>query len=365
MEENKILIISRAFYPEISPRSFRATELSKELARQGHNVTVLIPNRDFDYKTFEKEHNLSIKSFVNGKIKKVKGRGIFKRINNFISVYFFSYPQIQYLKPLRKELKKYNGYDMLISIANPYSIHWAVALERDRNPELCNTWVADCGDPFMGNKEVRYTSAFYFQFIENWFCKKVDYLTVPIEEAKEAYPAFCRDKIRVIPQGFNFDKIKINKSKEKNDILTFAYAGVLDRGFRNPIKMLEYLSTKREIPFKFIMYTKSIHVLKNNLDILGDKLEIKDYVPREQLLNELSEMDFLVNIENVNSVQSPSKLIDYALLGLPIMSVKSDDENKQIIDQFLLGDYTNQLVINDIERYNIKNVATNFLKLMD
>ena len=364
MEENKILIISRAFYPEISPRSFRATELSKELARQGHNVTVLIPNRDFDYKTFEKEHNLSIKSFVNGKIKKVKGRGIFKRINNFISVYFFSYPQIQYLKPLRKELKKYNGYDMLISIANPYSIHWAVALERDRNPELCNTWVADCGDPFMGNKEVKFTYAFYFQYIENWFCIKPEYLTVPIKEAKTAYPDFCRSKIRVIPQGFNFDNVRVLQKKNKNKIPTFAYTGALSRGFRNPSKMLEYLSTKKDTPFKFIMYTKSLHVIESHIDVLGDKLEIRDYVPREQLLEELSNMDFLVNIENKTNVQSPSKLIDYALLRLPIMSIKPFDENKQIIDEFLSGNYTNQFLIDNIEKYNISNTAKAFLQLM-
>jgi len=36
----KILIVSNAFYPEISPRSFRTTELAKELSRQGHKDTL-------------------------------------------------------------------------------------------------------------------------------------------------------------------------------------------------------------------------------------------------------------------------------------------------------------------------------------
>ena len=43
MGSKDILIISQTFYPENSPRSFRTTELAKELARQGHYVTVLLP----------------------------------------------------------------------------------------------------------------------------------------------------------------------------------------------------------------------------------------------------------------------------------------------------------------------------------
>ena len=50
----KILIITQAFYPGISPRSFRATELAKELARQGDDVTVYAELRDFNYSEFTK-----------------------------------------------------------------------------------------------------------------------------------------------------------------------------------------------------------------------------------------------------------------------------------------------------------------------
>ena len=46
MDKKKILIVTRAFYPTQSPRSFRATELAKELYRQGHDVTVMAPRRE-------------------------------------------------------------------------------------------------------------------------------------------------------------------------------------------------------------------------------------------------------------------------------------------------------------------------------
>ena len=45
MDNKRILIVGRTFFPEQSPRSFRTTELAKEFARQGHQVEVLLPQQ--------------------------------------------------------------------------------------------------------------------------------------------------------------------------------------------------------------------------------------------------------------------------------------------------------------------------------
>ncbi|MBK7525412.1 MAG: hypothetical protein IPI53_15025 [Saprospiraceae bacterium] len=42
----KVLIISGDFYPVNSPRSFRTTELAKELSRQGNEVTLMYSVKD-------------------------------------------------------------------------------------------------------------------------------------------------------------------------------------------------------------------------------------------------------------------------------------------------------------------------------
>jgi H2-forming N5,N10-methylenetetrahydromethanopterin dehydrogenase-like enzyme len=57
LKSKKNLIISRSFYPINSPRSFRSTELAKELARNGHDIIVLTPKKEV-HDSFEKEHNL-------------------------------------------------------------------------------------------------------------------------------------------------------------------------------------------------------------------------------------------------------------------------------------------------------------------
>lgn len=365
MDKKKILITSVSFYPRISPRSFRTTELAKELARQGHDVTVLIYNRGYDYDEFSKTYNIRIEDFIGGKWKEIKGSSIIIRVFRFLFEFFLLYPDIQLTPLLKRALKNKSGYDLLISIAVPYPVHWGVALAKKRNPNLSKIWVADCGDPFMGNKEQKNRHPFYFHFIEKWFCKKPDYMTVPIKEAIQAYPYFCREKIKVIPQGFNFEEVNTPDERVKNPYPYFAYAGNLSKDSRNPGQFLEYLCTKTEQKFKFIVYTKSLSVVEPYKRRLGEKLEIRDYVPREQLLEDLGNMDFLVNIENTNNVQSPSKLIDYALIGRPILSVTPNKLNTAIADEFLTGCYNNQFVINDIEQYNIKNVANKFLSLLN
>ena len=56
----KILIISRTIFPHIAPRSHRATELAKELARQGHDVTLAAVLGKFDYSQFQEETKIKI-----------------------------------------------------------------------------------------------------------------------------------------------------------------------------------------------------------------------------------------------------------------------------------------------------------------
>ena len=95
MAHKKILIVTRSFYPMNSPRSFRATELAKELARQGHDVTVLTSKVDEHY-GFETEHRLKIKDFGKPKFKLIplKGNGvilILKRAINRVCKLFFEF----------------------------------------------------------------------------------------------------------------------------------------------------------------------------------------------------------------------------------------------------------------------------------
>lgn len=352
MKALKILIISYWMYPDITPRSFRATELAKELVRQGHNITLCGVMKDnvVDYKKFTDEtgvkvKNLSSSNFIYGKNFFEKA---FRRLTN--------YPFVKLIPQIKKTINSGEYFDYLITIAAPHAIHWGASFA---SKDKYKCWVADCGDPFMGNPLA--FNPFYFKWLEKKWCKMANFISVPYEGAKGAYYSEFYNKIKVIPQGFNFDNVKLLEY-QKNKIPTFAYAGIVYKGKRDPTAFLDYLSAL-DYDFKFIVYTTGDTVFYKYKDALKDKLEIKSFIPREDLISQLSKMDFIINIKNESSVQLPSKLIDYTLTKRPILEISSYFNEQKDFDSFIIGDYTKQFVIPNINEYDIVSVAQKFIDL--
>ena len=112
MDSKKILVVSSAFYPENSPRSFRATELVKELARQGHQVTLYTLKKDEFHLPIEKEFGIKIKDLGARKLPIInvaegsKIAVLFKRVVNRSLLQLISYPDIELMFMVKKALKK-------------------------------------------------------------------------------------------------------------------------------------------------------------------------------------------------------------------------------------------------------------------
>jgi hypothetical protein len=75
-------------------------------------------------------------------------------------------------------------------------------------------------------------------------------------------------------------------------------------------------------------------------------------------------MDFLINFDNNISVQSPSKLIDYAIVKRPVINILNRIEKDKIVN-FINGNYSEQMPLENLEKYNIKNVAQQFISLTE
>lgn len=352
----------------MEPRSYRTTELAKELARQGHEVILYAVLGSFNYSRFEKEHNLKVRNigkmwFATSNSDDKGRRNFLDKILGRLFHRLFEFPDIELMFRMPGIIRREKEIDLLISIAWPFPIHWGCALAKTISTiNFPKVWVADCGDPYMGNKVARYRKLFYFSYIEKWFSKRANFITIPNEGAYKGYYKEFWNKIKVIPQGFRFEDIKIDTNSQKNKVPTFAYSGIFYKGIRDPTLFLEYLTTLNT-KFLFVIYTTHKKIISPFLDRLSGKIEIRDYVPREQLLYELSQMDFLVNFENGTSVQSPSKLIDYALVKKPILSVDSNKIQTNVVSEFLNGNYKNQYIVQDINQYNISNIAKKFLAL--
>jgi glycosyltransferase involved in cell wall biosynthesis len=354
----RIIIVTYAFYPGNSPRALRATELAKELVREGHRVTVYIPGPLTQaHSDFMKKVNITIQSMGLLRYKPVRSSSFIGRIFRRGLELLFEYPDVELAFRIPKALKYADRCDLLISIAVPHPNHWGVARALNKYPRLCRVWVADCGDPYMGCRTDTFNKWFHFKYVEKWWCRRADYITVPTESSKDGYYPEFRSKCRVIPQGFNLNELAFERY-EPHDIPTFAYAGSLALHFRNPLPLFDFLETL-DIDFRFIIYSQATF-LPSHAKRLNGKIEIRPLISRSELLKVLSGMDFLVNFENGTAVQTPSKLIDYAITGRPVLSIDTPLDERSVVE-FLHADYSRRMQLPDIAQYDIKKVTSDFL----
>jgi hypothetical protein len=359
----KILLVTAAFYPENSPRSFRATELALELAKQGNFVKILTQEPSSDTIQFAKKNNLSLGSFGSRKFDNfLLGKSFWRRAVRKVLGLLFEFPDIEFFFLVRKALKFETGYDLMISFSVPYPVHWGCANSWKKG-HTSNLWVADCGDPYMGVKYEKFNKPFYMMFVEKWMFRKVDFISITRISFLENYYKEFWPKIIEIPQGFNFESVEKAKYT-KNEKVTFAFAGALSHQIRNPSKLLDYLYELR-IDFEFLVYTRTKDVVMPYKKKLEGKLKIFDVIPREELIYELSKVDFLVNFEFDPLTQSPSKLIDYAIIGRPILSLSYSNFDTTSVDEFINGNYSKAFKVENIAQYKIENVAEKFLKLIN
>lgn len=355
----KILLVSSAFYPENSPRSFRATELAKQFSKDGHTVKLLTIDRNFDYTKTANDFGIEIETIGKRKFQNfLPGNSLIKRAIKKALNLLFEFPDIEIFFLVRRALKKERNHDLMISFAVPYPTHWGCASVFKKHVQA-DYWIADCGDPYMGVWIKQIKKLFYFKYVEKWMFKKVDKIAITKESFKVNYYPEFHHKITEITQGFNFDNIQL-ANYTKNQIPTFAFAGTVGLVMRNPEKFLTYLLTiKRD--FLFIVYSRNKEIFEPYISKFNGKLVVKNYVPREELLFELSKMDFLVNFEFNPTEQSPSKLIDYAITKRPILSSNYNDFDGSIIDQFFNENYSESFVIDEIDKFRIENVAKKFI----
>lgn len=363
---SRILIVTHWFYPRQNPRAFRAFELYREF-KKNNEVDVLVGDWKKYLKNDEDYHKMDCFSSqeVTNKNAKLSNKRIIqfgiKAVQYFIGDrYLLSGGRFLY------KSMNFSKYDAVISIGLPFYVHWIVSKKlRKYHGKIVS--ISDWGDPFVGDHGKKIAP--YFKGIQKRICNTFDYVVTPTDNAVKYYQKYKtnREGIKVIPQGFDFSEVEVGNYRV-NSVPHFAYAGIFYRDKRNPEQFLDFLA-KIDSDFVFTIYTVKHgpmyqDILLKYKEILKDKLIINDTIPRIDCIKELSLNDFLVNIDNIDNIQVPSKLIDYTLARRPILNFKQDAIPKENFMKFLLADYSGQYSIN-IEDYNIINVAGKFYGLIN
>lgn len=370
----KILVLSRWFFPAKNPRAFRTTELVRELSKRGHEVDFFCPEDavvDSDFVT----DRLTLYRVPMAQLRKQE-KGSSNLVENYswqlpyinvirkVSSYFLGGGprDIIYALRLYRELKKRihtKEYDLLLAISYPFSLLIASVLHCLHN-ERIRCKIADCGDPLYYNPGIK--TAPYFKHVEKIILQRFDWVTVPMQEAMVGY-RHCNlgGRLRIVPQGVKLLDVK-DDAYSPNSIPTFCYAGVFYEKIRDPRFFFDFLCGV-QVPFSFIVYALddpfTNRVLLSCKKKLGEKLVIKEPIARQQLICEMAKMDFVLNFDNENSNQRPSKLIDYAMSRRPILSFNRQIFRPDVFQAFLKGDYSEQYHV-DLEQYDIRRVVDQF-----
>lgn len=360
----KILIISKNSYPAQGPRAFRTTELSEQLVKMGHDVVLYSVLGRYDYSKYEKETGIIMKD-INPSFATAANDGThrYNLFDKFMYHYFhrlLMWPECEFHFAVEKIIKDNPYMDMLITIAYPHSIHSGAARAKKKHPDIFpKTWVCDCGDPFMLNPF--FNAPKYLKGFEDSWCSECDYIAVPTSESYKGYYEQYWDKIKVIPQGFDFAKTPIAEYK-KNMIPTFLFMGSIYPGIRDPHKFMDFLLTFKK-PYKFIMMMRTPLEDKYIKESNG-QIEYITGKGRKDVIWECSKADFLINITNPSAVQTPSKLIDYGIAGRPVLDIENDFSDPSRFLEFFEGNYSNEHKIKFLNNYRIENVAKQFVELV-
>lgn len=358
----KIRILTGHYSPEIHPRAFRAELLGKEFTKQGDDVEIIALRKikDFNYENYTKEFKIKVKNIglYSGNLKSHSNS---KTLNSLkrTTDYFLNGRLFLNAYRIYKYIKNLPSVDIFISCSTPFMNHLgSYFLIRDAKKSRTK-YFADCGDPLYYNKQS--PKAIYFKYIEKIVLREFNYVLVPSKDCIKAYDAFVSvDKLKISPQGYDFSNLK-EFTYKKNNPVTFAYAGAFYNDIRNPNFFLSYLCGVAK-EFKFVIYYRNVDekmydLLKKYKIILKEKLVIHQNIPRQLLVEKLSKMDFLINMDNIVDYQIPSKLIDYCASGRPVYNCSANNFNKQTFVNFMNYNFQEELKI-DKKLFDIKNIVS-------
>ena len=252
----RIAILTAVFHPELHPRAFRAYELAKEYAKQGHKVEVFLLTRiqGFDYEQLSKELDIKITLFPLY-TRELGAQNAFQKTNlilrwvhwgyRWLLEYFLAGNLFAYSTRIAEHLKQtMKEKDMVIALSTPFMNLYGLAKyvhQLPNNTEKKTAYIADSGDPFYYSQKTK--RALYFKWIEKWVYRHFDYLSIPTSDAIPAYaPLIPIEKIKIIPQAFNMRDVHLAPTPTGN-IPTFAYAGVFYQDIRNPEFLFQHLCT--------------------------------------------------------------------------------------------------------------------------
>ena len=356
----RVLVVSHIYAPEISPRAFRWSPIAEHWAARGHEVDVLCARRP-ESDARETIEGVDVTRVGGGVTELARSRlrtdtnqhtdtcaarcslgAVAKWLHDqtWKKLYWPDYACL-WRRPAvgaARKLMASHSYDALITVSDPFTSHLVGLQLKRSNPSL--VWLVDLGDPFCfrsdqpTNNHRLYRRRNYAA--ERDVFRKANSVAVTCEAARakyaEVFPESAK-KVFVVPPLLSAPSAPgVEEGLFPNDgRIRLVYVGTLHRTIRNPGFLLELF---RGLSESRIGDKLELHLFGSS-DGFSDYFERHEglkvvrhgLVARERAMQAMREADVLVNIGNTTPYQLPSKVVDYARTGKPVLDLTKSERD--------------------------------------
>lgn len=356
----RLLVVTHAYAPLVSPRAFRWTALCEEFARQGHRVTVVAgpaPNAP----TYETRNGVVIHRVAERGLGALRARASAahaaatpvgmpslkqRALSVLKAVYHHTWRRLYWpdyaalwVRPatrVAENLLQHDAFDALITVSLPFSGHVVGLRLKKKHPTL--PWMADIGDPFsfMDSTPVNNTALWggRNRAADAAVCAAATVLSVTTDGTRDEYARrFPRgaDKIHVLPPLLSLPE-QATASPYAPGVKHLVYMGTLYRHLRSPeplLALLKALGTSAgPLAWHFVgSENDAAACFTPYADLQGTLVHRHGLQPRAAAAAYLAHADVLVNIGNDTTYQLPSKVVEYLAMGKPIVNLVRDSSD--------------------------------------
>ena len=244
-----------------------------------------------------------------------------------------------------ERLVKEKCIDTVIAINIPIEAIEATMMLKDKYKDLhCIAYLLD---PIYGGIHHRFLSEKEELERAQKYEKKVlccfDKVIVQKEHQSHYTATYTSDELRKVEYlGVPLLSNKIKGRVARKDNFVAIFAGGVSEKTRNPRYIIEVF--KRISNARLKMFITNEHGFVNGYVNGCNNIEIFGRIPHDKLEEEFANADCLVNIGNNQTMQAPSKLIEYMSYGKPIVSTYriSSDTSKEYMDRYPMSIYLDE-----------------------
>ncbi len=361
----KILYITQFFYPERAAAAFRAYDNARIWKNLGHDVTVLTGYPNFPTGKLFNGYKIQMlqEEFIEG-IQVFRSKIIIKPNTSKLmrAIAYFSFSFFVFLNMIINYKKISKNYDIVLStsgtIFTPIPAYfYAKKIRKPFVLELRDITFKQMLATGSSNKDLGYK---FIRRLELFLCKKASKIVTVTNGFKKELTdeGINENKIVVIPNGVDAEKLILNTQEVKNNGIIFSYFGAFGNS-QNLTKVIDLIKNIKVENIKLILIGDGAEKQKlieykrdNNLDFV----QIIDSMPQQELERYYQMSDFcLVVLKNNELFKNtiPSKIFQIMARKRPLLFIGPQGEASSIVCEAKAG--INLLNINENENLEYLN----------